>query len=265
MLDWLMIGLAATTAILWSHPLGYILAVLIIGNRQHALAVLGHDGSHYSISRNRTLNDHLSNALAFGPLGLIVDGYRGLHLQHHRETGTANDPELMHKAMRAPQWDLPTSPFRVLRYALMDLLGGAASDYGIIVRFAKPEKKSAVWGLIGVHGLTVASLATLGLWQVVVLWYAALLTSFMMFFRLRLWLEHQGTTDTQRVDLRPIEAMVLAPHNAWYHWEHHQFAAVPYHQLPALRKALNGPRPVKLVCLVNQFRNSSFVPSGQGR
>jgi fatty acid desaturase len=75
-----------------------------------------------------------------------------------------------------------------------------------------------------------------GLWWVAALWYGSLVTAFMMFFRLRLWLEHQGSDLAHRLDLNPWEGALLAPHLAWHHWEHHQFPAVPYWKLPALRR-----------------------------
>ena len=42
------------------------LVVLVIGNRQHAIALLGHEGSHYTLSSNRQWNDFLTGILTFG-------------------------------------------------------------------------------------------------------------------------------------------------------------------------------------------------------
>jgi hypothetical protein len=109
---------------------------------QHALKVLGHDGTHYTLSGNARLNDILTNLVCFLPLGLTVSGYRALHYAHHQHTGTEHDPELRNKRMRSPQWDLPADRWKLLSYALADLVGGSLQDYLIIVRFAKPAMKA---------------------------------------------------------------------------------------------------------------------------
>jgi fatty acid desaturase len=222
---------------LWPHIYTVVPAVLITGNRQHALTVLGDDGTHYTLSHRARLNDFLTNVLCFWPLGLTVSGYRGLHYAHHAHTGTENDLELGHKRMRAPQWDLPNTPRTVLRYALMDLIGFSLADYVIIVRFAKPASRP----LALFHVVALGLLLGAGLWLVAAAWYFSLVTSFMMFFRLRLWLEHQGTDDTQRLALTRWQGAVLAPHNAWHHWEHHKYPTIPYHRLQEARRRLSGP------------------------
>src|SRR5438128_5256668 len=131
--DWLTIAAALAAIGLWPHFYTVPACILIIGNRQHALTILGHDGTHYTLSRNAALNDFLTNLLCFWPLGLTVSGYRALHYAHHRNTGTENDPELGHKRMRSPQWDLPAKPRTVLRYALMDLIGDSHPEHITIV------------------------------------------------------------------------------------------------------------------------------------
>jgi fatty acid desaturase len=259
-IDWLVIAAALAVVMLAPHLV--IAAVLVVGNRQHALAVLGHDGTHYTLSRNAALNDFLTNLFCFWPLGLTVSGYRALHYAHHKNTGTENDPELGHKRMRAPQWDLPNTPRTVLRYALMDLIGFSLADYIIIVRFAKPALRREYLPLALFHGLAIAAFLGFGLWPAAAVWYFSLPTSFMMFFRLRLWLEHQGTDDTQRLALTRWQGAVLAPHNAWHHWEHHKYPTIPYHRLPQARRHLTGPAIMTLRDLVTALAKTRPVASG---
>jgi fatty acid desaturase len=123
LLDWaVMIG-AVVLAGFWNNPAGYALAVLIVGNRQHGLALLGHDGTHCTLSHNRALNEFLTNLLAWWPLLLTNGGYRALHTEHHLHLSTDRDPEIVHKKSRAPQWDLPAPLARILLYAAKDLAG----------------------------------------------------------------------------------------------------------------------------------------------
>ena len=260
--DWLVIAAAAAIIQLWPHVYTVLAGILIIGNRQHALAILGHDGTHYTISRNAALNDFLTNLFCFWPLGLTVSGYRALHYAHHKNTGMENDPELGHKRMRSPQWDLPATPRTVLRYALKDLIGYSLADYVIIVRLSKPQRRAEYLPLALFHMLAVSILLGLGAWPVAAAWYFSLVTSFMMFFRLRLWLEHQGTDDTQRVGLTLWQAVLLSPHNAWHHWEHHQYPTIPYHRLPEARTRLSGPAILTLRDLTGALASTRHIPSG---
>lgn len=260
--DWLVITAALTVAVLWPNVVTLLAAILIVGNRHHALTVLGHDGTHYTLSRHAGFNDFLTNLFCFWPLGLTVSGYRALHYAHHKNTGTADDPELGHKRMRSPQWDLPNTVQTVLRYALMDLVFYSLADYLIIVRFAKPQRKREYSPLAFFHLAAVSALLLTGLLPAAVVWYLSLVTSFMMFFRLRLWLEHQGTDDTQRLALTWWQGALLAPHNAWHHWEHHKYPTIPYHRLPAARRLLDGPPVLTLRELISQLSRSHPIPSG---
>ncbi len=260
--DWLVIAAALAMIQLWPHLYTVIAGTLIVGNRQHALAILGHDGTHYTLSRSVALNDFLTNLFCFWPLGLTVSGYRTLHYAHHKNAGMENDPELGHKRMRAPQWDLPATPWTVLRYALKDLIGYSIADYSIIVRFSKPQRTREYLPLAVFHIAAVSLLLALDGWPMAATWYYSLVTSFMMFFRLRLWLEHQGTNDTQRLSLTWWQAALLSPHNAWHHWEHHKYPTIPYHRLPQTRQRLDGPAILTLRDLVEAFASTDAIPSG---
>jgi fatty acid desaturase len=253
---------ALGVAHLFSNPATWLLALLIIGNRQHALAILGHDGTHFTLSHDRRLNDYLTNLLAFWPIGLTVSGYRTLHFKHHKHTGTEDDPELGHKRSRNPQWDLPAKPSRILKYAVFDIVGGSFPDYLIILKYSKPDKASEYLPLLCYHAVAITLFAASGLWWAGLLWYAGLATTFMMSFRLRLWLEHQGTPETHRLYLNFWQAGLLAPHNAWHHWEHHKYPTVPYHRLPQARQRISGPAILTLHDLARALASTRHIPSG---
>jgi fatty acid desaturase len=261
-LDWTVICLAIVLFYTLPNPITGLLALLIIGNRQHALAILGHDGTHFTLSNNRKLNDLLTNFLAMWPIGLTVSGYRILHFKHHHHTGTNDDPELGHKRARSPQWDLPAKPIRIMKYALYDLVGYSIPDYIIIVKFSKPATRVEYLPLFCFHVAALTVLLAFGLWWAAMLWYCGLVTTFMMSFRLRLWLEHQGTAETQRLHLNFWQAALLAPHNSWMHWEHHNWMSVPYHRLGALRKHIAGKPIWTLKELLKWFQATPSIPSG---
>jgi fatty acid desaturase len=263
LIDWLVIGLVFVIMGATQNVFLLLPAILIIGNRQHALTVLGHEGAHFALSKSRRVNDTLSGLLAFWPLGLTTSGYRNVHMQHHKHTNMQEDPELAHRASRAPQWDLPIGLGRIAKYCASDLLGGSMADYRIIVTFSKPDKKSEYIPLAALHlGFVFITVAT-GLWWVAALWYLSLVTSFMMFFRLRTFLEHLGVPDTHRLRLNALQRHVLAPHNIWYHWEHHTYPAIAYRKLPELRRLLPQKPSITLQELLAFLAAAPQTASGQ--
>ena len=82
--EWTGIAVAIFLCEQMWHPAVYIFVVVFIGARQHALAVLGHDASHYLIVRNRRLNDWIGNLFLFWPIFASVELFRFFHGTHHR-------------------------------------------------------------------------------------------------------------------------------------------------------------------------------------
>ncbi|MBU0799690.1 MAG: fatty acid desaturase [Alphaproteobacteria bacterium] len=252
--DWLVIVLAFVGAGAWGHTMGYILAIFVIGNRQHGLALLGHDGTHYTIHKAKFWNDLISDVFAFWPVGLTTSGYRFVHFQHHQHLNTAHDPELMHRSSKAPQWDLPVTPRKIALLSFLDLFGYSASDYFMIIKFAKPNSRWVYLPMAAMHATFIIFFCVLQLYWVPLLWYAAVLTTFMMFFRIRTWLEHQGSDDTHKIHLNWFENAVFAPHHSWHHYEHHSYPTVPLHRLHIVRRLLREDPGITMRELMRQYK-----------
>ena len=73
------------------HPALYLLAVMVIGSRQHALLILGHDASHYRYLPTRWQNDLFANLLLMWPTFASVEGFRKFHGTHHQFTNLPGD------------------------------------------------------------------------------------------------------------------------------------------------------------------------------
>jgi fatty acid desaturase len=260
--DWIVIALTFCAAGLWHHPLGYMLAVFILGNRQHALALLGHEGTHYAIHKDRRINDATSDVLGMWMVGLTTSGYRNVHFQHHRHLNTERDPELMHRSSKAPQWDLPITVQRIAAYAAMDMIGYSASDYMMIVRSAKPDSKTVYIPMALMHFVFIGGFVAAGQAWVPVLWYFSLLTSFMAFFRIRTWLEHQGSDDTHRLTLTKLQSVIFAPHDSWYHYEHHTYPSVPHRRLGKVRQMTPGHPAITMAESMRRHNAARAIRSG---
>src|SRR5262245_29668125 len=90
--QWVIIICFGSVAVLSDNVFLYVVAMCVIATRQHALAVLFHDASHFRLLSNRTANDLIANILCALPSGIVVARYRAEHLRHHRAPNTEFDP-----------------------------------------------------------------------------------------------------------------------------------------------------------------------------
>ena len=73
----------------WDVPV-LALAVTLVGGIQHRLAGLGHESAHYTLLKNKFLNDLVGDLFCMFPILVTVHFYRLFHLMHHQYT---NDPD----------------------------------------------------------------------------------------------------------------------------------------------------------------------------
>jgi fatty acid desaturase len=247
--DWTIIvmAIALCSYSLWFLPL----SILVIGNRQHALAILGHDGAHSLITRNRPLNDLLTNWLVFYPLGISLKEYRKFHWAHHQNTNTEYDPEVILKRIKPHAMVMPFSQRKVIGHVLSDLLGCGIPQLFAFLWHVKP--KSAIDTLLILVAPSVAVVLVLcGFVVEVAAWYLSLFTSFWAFFRYRVWAEHVGGREYETLvfDTNLIQRLIFFPHNCDKHYEHHQNCSVPFYDLI---------RPVIGIGLCQARRDNLFI------
>jgi fatty acid desaturase len=262
--DWVILMGAIALAIHVDHPVSYVVALFLVGNRQHALGILGHDGAHRLVCRHRGWNDLLTNVLCFWPLWVDLERYRPFHFGHHRHTGGAEDPELAFKQGGRHWYALPVSGPKLFACLVLDLIGGGAREVLSLLTFIGP---ASLRGLVGpVLWWAVATGACLAsdCWQALALWFGAMFTSHWALFRLRMWFEHVGTAGTHRVELRWWQKLLFSPHNVGYHWEHHHWPAVPFYRLPMTRDFDRQVPVLSVPALLDWFHHpcAGAVPPG---
>jgi fatty acid desaturase len=249
----------------WPHPATFVGAVIVLGGRQLALAILMHEASHRTLFENRFLNDVVTDWLCARPVHGDVGKYRKHHLQHHAHTSTDGDPDL---ALITP---FPTTRRSLARKFARDLLGatGLKRNVGLIMmdcemvgytvagdakrlprngRTAMDYVRAGIRngkGFVLTNAAIAGGLALAGHAWVFWAWIVADLTTFNLFVRVRSLAEHactERTTDpfantrTTRAGL--LARMTVAPVRVNYHLEHHLLVAVPYYRLPKLRTLL---------------------------
>ena len=85
--EWASIAAAIALCTYFWHPALYVLAVMFIGARQHALIIMGHDASHYRYLPTRWQNELFANVFLMWPVFASLEGFRKFHSTHHQYTG----------------------------------------------------------------------------------------------------------------------------------------------------------------------------------
>ena len=254
-------GAIAAALWFWPNPLVILAAIVVIGTRQHALFVVAHDAAHYLLFENRRINDFAGRACAM-PQGLSMCTYRVIHRLHHNNLYGELDPDT------ALHGGYPRGKTYLVKKLLKDLSGftawktyayflGGAPALNTATNVAlrplddtsgklRSEARSDRNIVIAFHVVLLALFAWSGyLLQYLVLWVLPLVTVVQALLRLRAIAEHGATTDfsspltAARTNLGPAWLRwALFPHNVNYHVEHHLYASVPQHNLPALHSAM---------------------------
>jgi fatty acid desaturase len=89
--EWVSIAAAIALCSFFWHPVLYAIAVMLIGARQHALIILGHDASHFRYLPKRWQNELFGNLFLMWPVFASIEGFRKFHSTHHQYTNLPND------------------------------------------------------------------------------------------------------------------------------------------------------------------------------
>jgi fatty acid desaturase len=268
--DWSVIALTIYLCVRYFNPLTYFLAVLIIGARMHALAILMHDATHYRFLKNRRWNDWLTNLLIMYPIFSTLEQYRQNHLRHHRHLNTENDPDWVNKLGKR-DFTFPKTRAEFLRTVLSYLLlyKGVSDAVWFLRRFSSVEAKAHTqavpqWPRLLFYVVLATVLTLTGTWRYFLLfWIVPYLSTFFMCQYVRSVAEHFGElaydnllTSTRSVRATPLERFFLAPHHVGYHLEHHLYPGVPFYHLPALHRAL---------MITEDYRGQAHITQGYVR
>src|SRR5262245_51242259 len=91
----------------WLLPVT-LAAVVLVGVGQHRLVMLAHEGSHFLLFKDLTLNEWASNWFCFYPVWSTAHGYRVLHMAHHQYTNDPDrDPDLVYMGISGHRFRHP--------------------------------------------------------------------------------------------------------------------------------------------------------------
>jgi fatty acid desaturase len=261
-------GLIAASFILvayYPNIFTIFIALIILGGRHLALAILMHDASHYSLFKTKKLNDVIGNWFCAFPTWQDLRRYRHHHLTHHKFTGTDKDPDMDLVA------NFPVTKKSLRRKFLRDLAGisGMKRVYGLILMdlglinytvsstVVKIDQKGRTlkdFGNVAFNNLYGVIITNIILFLVLkyfnhpelyVLWVLSYLFTFSVFVRIRSIAEHACTQlnldplkNTRTTYANPLARVTVAPHYVNYHLEHHLLMTVPHFQFKKLHVLL---------------------------
>jgi len=250
---WAMIFAAMALVVWWPACWTYLLAFVVISNRQLGLAILMHDAAHRLLFADPGVNDWVGARLCGDPVGANLRVYRPYHLAHHRATQTRDDPDLVLSAPFPIHW----ASFR--RKMMRDLLGITGFQLRRAqLRAATGEAKSPAaklrallareGGFLGTNAILGLALAGTGNpWLYPALWLAPLLTGYQLVSRLRNIAEHavvgearDPLRNTRTTHASVLARMSVAPYWVNYHLEHHLFVYTPCWKLPRAHRLLKA-------------------------
>ena len=274
---WAIVSVWASIAALFAlcamlpHPVTWLLAVVAMGNRQLALAILEHEAAHRTLFRTRWLNDHAADWLCARPIWQHVGRYRAHHNRHHKRAGQPGDPdESLYRSY-------PTTRARFARKLLRDISGYTMVKvmFGLILMDAGvirwtvandierlPRNERRWWsypitlirnssGMLVTNAVLAGVLIQLGHGALYGIWLAGYLFAFPLFVRIRALAEHAMLpagadirSNTRTTQAGWLARCTVAPMHVNYHLEHHFMASVPYYRLPALHRLLRDRQHV---------------------
>ena len=248
--DWSVIIGLLTLAAIAPNPLVILLVIILLGGRQMALGVLVHETGHKSLFTSQAANDFVGTWLSGYWVFSDKNAYMKGHLMHHKDCGTAQDPDL--KNFDA----YPVSMASFKRKVLRDLSGqigwrrikSIGRSIMRVRRLPLDEQRTLIRS-VGVNLMLLIGVSALGHAWLYALWLVAFVTSHMLITRIRQIAEHAAVPDHFEMDMRLntrtiyinwLESLLIAPHDLNYHLEHHLMASVPIYRLRKMHELLRA-------------------------
>ena len=250
---WGVVIAAMALFIIWPNPLTFILSFLLIGSRQHGMAILMHDAAHGILFKTKALNEFAGKYLLGAPYGGNLASYRKYHLQHHRFAQSEKDPDIsLSKKYPVSKDSLRRKLLRdmfgltFLRLRLASLKMKQGDEH--MVEGAGAFQKSSPWPFLITNAIIFALLFAFGQWWLYfALWLTPLMTWFFVVIRLRNITEHAITsfddnplTHARTTHTNIFEKIFFGPYWVNYHVEHHAYMYIPCYRLKALHIAMSA-------------------------
>ena len=265
--NWLQMSAAMALFFFYPNVITFLVALVIIGSRQFALAVLAHDAAHNLLFANNKVNDWAGQWFCAYPIFQDNRVYRPYHLKHHRHTETDDDPDLV---LSSP---FPITKRSFIRKVFRDLTGitGVKRYWGSLSSIFR-TKGDNVFNKISktsnkLHGFLISNLIIFFListtmhWSLfLLLWWLPSFTYYSLIIRIRNISEHAVTPgnndfdNTRTTKSTVLTRFLMVPHNVNYHLEHHLFTRCPWYNLPKAHSMMIENGYEDKMCLETSYK-----------
>ena len=265
--NWLQMSAAMALFFFYPNVITFLVALVIIGSRQFALAVLAHDAAHNLLFANNKVNDWAGQWFCAYPIFQDNRVYRPYHLKHHRHTETYDDPDLV---LSSP---FPITKRSFIRKVFRDLTGitGVKRYWGSLSSIFR-TKGDNVFNKISktsnkLHGFLISNLIIFVListtmhWSLfLLLWWLPSFTYYSLIIRIRNISEHAVTPgnndfdNTRTTKSTVLTRFLMVPHNVNYHLEHHLFTRCPWYNLPKAHSMMIENGYEDKMCLETSYK-----------
>ena len=228
----------------WWRLLVWPIVFLLMGRTHAQFASLMHEAAHRLLLKRKSANDWVGRWLLGYPSFTTTEGYRRVHMAHHREEFGPEEPDIPlyanypvpRASLRRKLWRDATgrTGYKLLRQQLRGLRNPD---------LAARHVQYKIWT---VQAVLLAACIVGGVWWLYPLfWLLPYLTVWRVINRLRSIAEHGGMSaskdrrvTTHSVRQHPVARFYLVPYNIGWHLAHHVDSGVPFRNLPRYHQAL---------------------------
>lgn len=233
-----------TIALWWHHPVGYVIAFLLMGRAHAQSTSLMHEAAHRLLFTNKSLNDFVGSWLLGYVSFTSTAAYRRVHMAHHRQEFGPDEPDIPLYA------NYPVTTASLRRKLVRDATGQTAvklfRQQFVALRSPVARVRHTQLKIIAVHAILIAvSTYVAGPFVWVAFWLLPYMTVWRVINRLRSIAEHGGMTagtdrriSTHSVRQSLLARMFLVPYGIGFHLAHHVDAGIPFRSLPAYHRHL---------------------------
>ena len=227
----------------FTNILVYICIWFVISTRLYAMYSLIHEAIHYSITRNKVLNEIIAQVFLGFPLLISLKSMRENHLAHHKYLQTDQDPEMKH--LKYKEFHFPASKTQLVKLFLLDITGINFVYYKIlkIYNLTFHFNKNNFFDILLFVSVFAAAYYLGFAKDVLLYWLIPYATFYQLLNRIRLSTEHFNIDESNSFKTRSVvasffETLIFTPYNLGYHLEHHLYPSIPFYNLPKLHSLL---------------------------
>ena len=241
-LCWAQAAAIIGAAAWWAHPVGYVVAVVLMGFTFARFAILAHEAAHKLLFTNKAANDLVGRWLLAYPAFVPLDGYRRSHFAHHRDEFGPDEPDM------GLYVGYPISRASLRRKLVRDAVGisGWKNLKPLLKATTSATARPFALRILGTQALLLALATLAGRPELYLgLWLVPWMTSWRVVNRLRAIAEHGGmerSSDRRRtthhVEQSWLARATIVPFNTGWHLAHHVDMGVPWRRLPDLHREL---------------------------